>query len=303
MEKSAFKKIIAVLLALATLMLAGCQNKEPVNEKPIQNGPNVTVEKLDVPHPLSVGYTYNGLAYIEGTEANWKSALKENGIEFVEEIYTSEDGRGHIITANESEYHEDMVDTYAVYADYDSIYVETVCEDAIIEKIEVCEINGDTTGEEIVLSFDFMGNGGAGSHTTEVWNFEYRTPNFLFSTSCDLGYASILNDNYEIIIDNIYTGYQTKVDCSKNELVDNFFDENGKPLDLRGASFDRAYETIVKDVDGDGDCELICKEYTHFSCHADYIGSTVTTIDYNKDMYGFVVVDAEFVEPENGELV
>ncbi len=303
MEKSAFKKIIVVLLALATLMLAGCQNQKLVNEDPVQDEPDTTIEKIDVPHPLSSVCFADGLGYIEGTDADWKGALKENGIEFVEEIYTSENGCGHIITANESEYFENMVDTYAVYADYDSIYVETICEDAILEKYEVCEINGDTTGKEIVLSFDFMGNGGAGAHTTEVWNFEYRTPNFLFSSSCDFGYASIRSDNYEVIIDNIHTGYQTRVDCSKNELVDTLYDENGNPTSLYGANFDRAYETTTKDVDGDGDCELICKEYTHFSCHADYIGSTVTTIDYNKNISGFVVVDTKFVEPENGELV
>ena len=33
MKKSLFKKIIAVLLAFATLMFAGCQKDEPVNEE------------------------------------------------------------------------------------------------------------------------------------------------------------------------------------------------------------------------------------------------------------------------------
>lgn len=297
MKKSALKKIIAVLLALATLMLAGCQNKEPVNEKPIQNGSDATVEKIDVPHPLRYfASASNSLVWVGNIETDWKSTLKEHGIDFVEEIYKTEDGRGHIITANASENYDAIVDTYAVYEDGETIYIELVNQSAALENYEVCEINGDTTGKEIVLDY---------SYSTVIWNFEYRTPNFLFSSEIDLGYSSILNENYEIIIDNLYTGYQIEYDCSKNEFAKELFDENGKPLMLSGIDFDNYYydDIILEDVDGDGDCELIIKRDVCFPDIDNCIGSISTTIDYNKDVYGFVVVDTEFVEPENGEIV
>ncbi len=303
MKNSLFKKLIAVLLALATLMFAGCQKDKPVNqENPSENilqnvvkeESNMATEKIEVPHPLRYfASASNSLVWVGNIETDWISTLKEHDINFVEEIYETKDGCGHIITANASENYEAIVDTYAVYEDGETIYIEMVCEGAILDKFEVCEINGDTIGEEIILHYGY---------TTEVWNFEYRTPNLLISSKIDLGYASILNENYEIIIDNIYTGYQIKYDCSKNEFAKEFFDENGKPLMLSGIDFDNYYydEIILEDVDGDGDCELIIKGDVYFPYNDECIGLTVTTIDYNKDIQGFVVVDTEFVEPTKG---
>ena len=291
MKKTVFKKTIAVLLTLITLLLAGCQNQEPA-----QDESGTTVEKIEVVHPLRYFMSSsNSLVWVGNIDVDWKSTLKERGIDFVKEIYETKDGCGHIITANASENYADIVDTYAVYEDDETIYIELIYESAILEKYEVCEINGDAVGEEIVLDYGY---------TTEVWNFEYRTPNFLFSSEIDLGYSSILNKNYEIVIDNIYTGYQIKVDYSQNENAGDFFDENGKPLDLCGIDFDNyCYDEItVEDIDGDGDGELICKNSVYFPSNDDCIGYTVTTIDYNKDIKGFVVVDTEFVESENGEL-
>lgn len=296
-EKAMFKRVIAVLLALATLILAGCQNNEPVNEETAQDKLDTTVEKIDVPHPLRYFMSASdSLVWVGNIEVDWKTTLKERGIDFVKEIYKTKDGCGHIITANASENYGEIVDTYAVYEDGETIYIELVYESAILENYEVCEINGDTIGEEIVLDYGYA---------TVIWNFEYRTPNFLFSSEVDLGYASILNENYEIIIDNLYTGYQIEYDCSKNEFAKELFDENGKPLMLSGIDFDNYYydDIILEDVDGDGDCELIIKGDVCFPDIDNCIGSISTTIDYNKDVYGFVVVDAEFIEPENGELV
>ena len=89
---------------------------------------------------------------------------------------------------------------------------------------------------------------------------------------------------------------------SKNYLIkDNYeseylFDENGKPDTAWGAQFDGVYETVLEDVDNDGDDELVCKSYSSVGSHANSLGDAVTTIDYNKDLMAFVVVDADFVE-------
>ena len=93
-----------------------------------------------------------------------------------------------------------------------------------------------------------------------------------------------------------------------NETV-TWADEEVEPCmrelcDRYGIDFDNyCYDEItVEDIDGDGDGELICKNSVYFPSNDDCIGYTVTTIDYNKDIKGFVVVDTEFVESENGEL-
>ena len=268
-------------LTFAVLMLSGCQKEE----------------KIDVIHPLDCQIDYDNFESVEKT-GDWKSALKEEEIDLVEEIYTSEDGDIHVITANADNYATGKVDTYVVYENSDYVHINAMCIGALVEAYEDCEINGDTDCKELVISFDFMGNGGAGVHETQVWTFENGYPHLVFSSDCDFGYASVLNDNYEIIIDNIYTGDQTRVRYNKDKLTEDFFDENGNPLNPMHAYFDRAYKTVVKDVDNDGDFELVCNSYTHFTSHADYIGDTVTTIDYNKDLRAFVVVGSEFVEPE-----
>lgn len=299
MKNSLIKKLIAVSLAFATLIFAGCSKDEPVNEEKSSENISQNVEKKEnhqvtekivVPHPLRYfASASNSLVWVGNIETDWISTLKEHDINFVEEIYVTEDGCGHIITANASENYDAIVDTYAVYEDGETIYIELVNQSATLENYEVCEINGDTTGKEIVLDYGY---------STVIWNFEYRTPNFLFSSEIDLGYSSVLNENYEIIIDNIYTGYQTKVDCSKNESAKNFFHENGKPVMLSGVDFDNYYydEFTAEDIDGDGDCELIIKSDVCYPDFDNCIGSIVTTIDYNKEIHGFVIVDTKFVE-------
>ena len=106
-----------------------------------------------------------------------------------------------------------------------------------------------------------------------------------------------------MVIDNVYTGYQTRVNIKENYEAEFFFDENGNPNGGGGADFDGVYETVLEDIDNDGNYELICKSYSFLGSHANYVGSTVTTIDYNTDVIGFVIVDTEFVEPIGDGLV
>ncbi len=289
MKKGLWTKITAVALSLALFTLAGCSKEEPEKEPEIQEP-----EKIEVVHPL-YSTAYCETYYVEN-ESSWEIAMKKEGFTGLEVIYQSPDGNGYVVTADCEEAREEMVNTFVIYASDNSVHIEKASEYSVLEKYEVCEIDGNPETEEIMLCFDYMGNGGAGNHETQIWNFEYYTPMSLFSTSCDLGYASILNDGYEVVIDNIYTGYQTIINIKDNYESGYMFDENGKPEGVRGADFDGVYETVLKDVDNDGDDELICKSYTFVGSHANGIGDVVTTIDYNKDLMAFTVVDSDFAE-------
>lgn len=297
MKKNVWTKITAVLLSFVVLVLAGC-SKELEKEIDVQES-----EKIEVVHPLRS--THYGESFYFENENGWEYKLRELGYTGIETLYQSENEYGHyfIVTADGEGWYEEAVNTFAVFESQDSIEIAVVSESSILEKFESCEIDGNTNTEEFMLCFDYMGNGGAGSHETQIWNFEYGIPTFMFSSSTNFGYASALNDGYEVVIDNIYTDYQIRIDCKDNYEADFIFDENGKATEAWGAEFEGVYETVVKDVDNDGDGELICKSYSYLGSRANYLGSAVTTIDYNTDLMSFVIVDTEFVEPIGDGLV
>ena len=200
-------------------------------EAPVQESEKLETEKIEVVHPLqSIQY---GESYYFENESGWEYELSKLGYTGIETLHQSktEDGYGFIATADCEEGHEEMVSTFVIFETPESINIETASEYSFLEKYEVCEIDGNSDTEEIMLCFDYMGNGGAGRHETQVWNFDYGMPMFMFSSDCDFGYASALNDGYEVVIDNVYTGYQTRIDCKDNYETDFIFDENGNEVE------------------------------------------------------------------------
>lgn len=299
MKKKLWKKITAISLCLVLFILAGCSKeptdyKEPSEEKP-------TEEEIKVPHPLETHFARDA-HYVDDVN-NWDDALKSVGVTGGKVAYKTEKGNGYIITIETDSPIDGAVTAYAVYVSEGSAHIEKAFENALLEKVEVCEIDGDTENEEIALYIDYVGNGGAGVHETQIWNFQYWTASCIFTTDCDFGYSSIRYKGYEVIVDNIYTGFQTTINFKDHHHVEHLFDENGNPTEAYGLTFEGAYETIIEDVDNDGLDELTCKEYSYFDSRTDYIGSTVTVIDYNTDLKDFVVVDANFVESAGEYLV
>lgn len=289
MKKGLWTKITAVALSIALLSLTGCNKEKTEKEPEIQEQ-----EKIEVIHPLHSGF-YGESYYVEN-ESSWENAMEKEGFKVLEVVYQTPDGNGYVVTAECEDAREEMVNTFVLYASEGSVEIYKASEYSMLEKFEICEVDGRPETEEFMLCFDYMGNGGAGYHETQIWNFEYSSPMMLFSTDCDLGYASVLNDGYEVVIDNIYTGYQTVINIEDNYESEYMFDENGKPEGVRGAEFDGVYETVLEDVDNDGDKELVCKSYSFVGSHANGIGDVITTIDYNKDLRAFIVVDADFAE-------
>lgn len=289
MKKGLWTKITAVALSVALLSLTGCNNEEPGKEAEIQEP-----EKIEVIHPLHS--SIYGDPHYSNNVKGWENEMKNLGYTGIEIVHQTKDGTGFVVTTECEDAYEQMVNTYVIYETEGSVYINKASEYSILEKYEVCEIDGNPETEEIMLCFDYMGNGGAGNHETQVWQFDNSMPWGMFSSDCDLGYASTLNDGYEVVIDNIYTEYQTRINIKDNYESEYLFDENGKPDTAWGAQFDGVYETVLEDVDNDGDDELVCKSYSSVGSHANSLGDAVTTIDYNKDLMAFVVVDADFVE-------
>lgn len=294
MKKHLWTKITAMVLSLALFSLAGCSKEEPVQEPE-----NQEPEKIEVVHPLNV--TYNSQFIRMDDVSGWEEGVERLGFSDAELVYQTTDGKGYIVSVDANAPNDMEVNMYAFYEDVDAVYVDTVFEGACFDKYEVCEIDGDSTHEEIAIHFGYIGSGGVSA--VQVWNFNYDMPNMLFTTACDFGYFSIPYEGYEIIIDNIYTGYQTKFNCKNNPAAEYIFDENGKIISYEGATFGSEYETVIKDIDKDGMDEIICKERVSVAFRANYIGSIMTTIDYDTDVQGFVVVETAFIESPDGELV
>ena len=294
MKKGLWTKITAVALSLALFLLTGCNKEKQVNEPEFQES-----EKIEVRHPL-VMPEENQMIRMDDV-SGWKEGVERLGFADAELIYQTKDGKGYVVSVDVDAPNDREVNMYAFYEDTDAVYVDTVFEYACFDKYEICEIDGDSEFEEIAIYFGFIGSGAVSE--VQVWTFKYDMPARIFTTASDFGYYSIPKDGYEIVIDNIYTGYQTIFDCKDNRASEYIFDEKGKIKSYEGADFRYEHGTTIKDIDSDGLSEIVCKERVCISFNANYIGSTVTTIDYDTNMQNFVVVEAEFVESLDGNLV
>lgn len=67
---------------------------------------------------------------------------------------------------------------------------------------------------------------------------------------------------------------------------------NNAILSNGNINMDPFYVFEPKDVDSDGISEIICKQYTYYSMHADYAGTACSVLKFNNQAQAFEVIDA-----------
>ena len=284
MKKGLWTKITAVALSLVVFTMAGCSKEEPEKEPEIQEP-----ERVEVLHPLQSSY-YGESECVYDVDS-WEEAMESLDIKDAEIACKTTDGKGYVLVEKDENPDFDLVNVYIAYEAENSVYIEKVAEGATLEKSELCEVDGNTETEELAIHIGYVSSSGACD--TQIWNFEYEMPHFLFSSMNDFGYASVLNDGYEIVFDNAYTNYQARIEYKDNDETLDLFNEQGEPKNLDGAEIDPTFKTTIEDIDDDGDCEIVCEQIAWIGYHANSICSVKTTVDYNEDLMAFVIEDSE----------
>jgi len=167
-----------------------------------------------------------------------------------------------------------------------------------LDDIKICNVDGKAGDEIIFVAFN-GGCGGAGGYDTYVFNVDKGSLNCIFYASRgntqESGFESKLIAPFSIEITNKYTGYRYVESFEEGHWIRNYFDKNGAPTCKSSAGLDNISQIIADDVDGDGDYELICTQYTFLGSTASFIGHSISTWNYDEDLEKFIVIDAEYV--------
>lgn len=167
------------------------------------------------------------------------------------------------------------------------------------DSLYLCDTDGDGIDEIIVQQTVAM-SGGTGGYLSRIFTLVGDKIQEVFSSTAidgnlfDTGFTSEFLNGYRLKITNKITGYYTNIDIS-NRYIGEFFDENGKGKSNNVISCDSFMEFVPKDIDGDGVCEIVCKQYASLESHADYIGYTESVLKINSKAQKFEVVKAEFI--------
>ncbi|MBO5196579.1 MAG: hypothetical protein J6C03_05735 [Clostridia bacterium] len=228
---------------------------------------------------------------------DWKTeGLKSAGLEGVEITYTSDISQGKLYLLEEKDpiYVIDKHFFLAVEKG-DQILLAEAGTGVLAEYIHCCDVDGEQ-GDEILFMIDTGGNGGAGSHSTYVYNINNNKISNIYHSDYsnnNHGFSTKLIEPFKVEIKNNYTGYTSVIEVQNEFRI--FFDEQGKPKVATQVIFDCIYNLEPRDVDNDGIYELICKRYSSLGLHSSYFGDAVTTLKYDKSSNSFKIIDAEFI--------
>lgn len=152
------------------------------------------------------------------------------------------------------------------------------------------DVDGDTI-EEILIHHNTGGVGGFGLWQTWVLKIENDEILTLFESfnEFDTGFESRFLDNYQLEVKNRFIDYTLVFDV-KDSHKKHITNSQEKPDG--NIYLDSFYVFEPKDVDDDGICEIICKQYTSIFLHADYTGIAHSVLKFNTDAQSFKVVDA-----------
>ena len=325
MKKSVFKKIIAVLFALATLILAGCQNNESVNEDNLsenisqndvvnqeENTQREETSNKDETKPTEKEETKDEETakkeettkndgkknyisdYIAKTD-NWKTeGLKKYGLNNFKIIDSknSSYGKVYYIFVSTDEY---TGIGYLAIETKDKVWLEKTSKSYGLDYLNAVDIDGEK-GDEIVLS---ESNGGSAQYNIcTVWKItsvgvkEFSEIPVEGIESC-LIYT--LADDYKMTVTNYLDTFETTVDISdcKELLYDRIYDEKGKLIE-ENADIYIEYEGFnsfkAADLDGDGTYEIIAKQYCAVLGLQD-IGNAVTVLKYDNEEEYYAYID------------
>jgi len=174
----------------------------------------------------------------------------------------------------------------------------------------LADIDGDGY-DEIVVTYNTGGNGGAGSHEAIVYKLVDNKLQKMFSSPSyssnhseffQTGFALTLSDGWTHTIDNKNTGF-SRTFVRKVPTGNSYFDEHGNITDYakeynKDSSFDRTdpFFYIFKpvDIDGDGTFEIMTAQFTSLWGHADYVGNAYTILKWNSQREDMDVIKAGF---------
>ena len=306
MKKSAIKKIIAVLLALATLVFAGCQNNEPVNEENLSENisqhdenakENINYHNpIDYFEPGAGVLTYDSKVMNNTIDLNEIDLFAEFNINDNHEIsvpYPTSLGTVYLVR----EYLTEKSLTYLFVTTQDIITYEMVTDIGFYSILdnggytcyELHTANVDNEqGEEIVLMTNTGGNGGRGSWIPGVYKItEKGIEEMSFAED---GYKITAEKTFKYVITNEFTDLNETVEANKDYAYD--FEEDGTPVEGADEYFySMPWYIRPEDVDNDGICEIVTKEWSSISKDTNENVDFITTYKYDAEKEKFIVVD------------
>ncbi len=237
---------------------------------------------------------------------DWKTeGLKSAGLDGVEITYTSDISQGKLYLLEEKDpFYVIGKHFFFAVEKGDQILLAQAGTGALAEYIHCCDVDGEQ-GDEILFMIDNGGIGGAGSHSTYVFNINNNKISNIYHSDYSNnihGFSTKLIEPFKVEIKNNYTGYTSAIDVQNDFIY--LFDEQGKPTSDIPVSIDCINSIEPKDVDNDGIYELICKRYSSLGSHSSYFGDAVTTLKYDKLSDSFKISDAEFIpyKAEEGKV-
>ncbi len=293
MKNSLFKKLIAVSLAFATLMFAGCQKDEPVNNESPSENISQEVDENGLSNKLPVMDNTIDLSTIDlNAEFNiykdyeisvpYPTAL---GTVYVVREFLTEKTLTYLFITTQDDIKYEMISDYGLGSTIYTIFTENV---------------DSEFGEEILIAIDVGSTFGRGLWMTGVYKI---TENGFERIEMDeSGYSFTTEKPFKFVITNKYTDLKETVDADKQSYK---FEEDGTPTtDSTEYISLGAWDIRPEDVDNDGDFEVVVKEWCDISKETtDKNIDTTTTYEYDKENNKFVVIDTDIMITGEGEEV
>ena len=211
---------------------------------------------------------------------------------------------GHVYLLGDTRNRSDMLDYYLAIVDAKNgkILVQDLraYENQINYggSIELEDVDGD--GDcEIILQETVGLIGGVGSYLSRILDYQDGQIVELFSTAgvhdFSNGFSIELKENHHFTIRNAHTGYSETfiLEGKSDAYFEGWYDLNGQ-ISKRELMLDSYNRFVPWDVDEDGVCEIICRQYASLIGHADGIGMGEIILKYNTTMASFEIIQADF---------
>ena len=211
---------------------------------------------------------------------------------------------GHVYLLGDTRNRSDMLDYYLAIVDAKNgkILVQDLraYENQINYggSIELEDVDGDRDCE-IILQETVGLIGGVGSYLSRILDYQDGQIVELFSTAgvhnFRNGFSIELQENHHFTIRNAHTGYSETfiLEGKSDAYFEGWYDLNGQ-ISKRELMLDCYNRFVPWDVDEDGVCEIICRQYAYLIGHADGIGMGEIILKYNTTTASFEIIQADF---------
>lgn len=328
MKNSLFKKIIAVSLALSTLMFAGCSKDKPVSEE----SPSESItQNIDESTTQDAESTDKEETESTKEESSKKPAEdKTNKQEATETKKPANDKKAiDLKTVKLSQYgissdyeiskaYPILLGNVYVVRDYCEeylaktyIFVTTTEKVLMIEsgdcpkgvtlndsyEIYFADLDGEK-GEEILFSMFNGGNGGPSCYIYKV--YESRIAEMEQPADPDElnGFSFRFEAPFKMVVTHECNNEESVIEMKGNEEHERFFNKNGTPaMDEPSPMFD-SYLVFEPIKLSDGSYGVRRAQSVSIGSHANCAGWAETIIKYNKNTKQFAIVDANFYDAD-----